>query len=182
MEPRPIAPPSSAKETLRACSAADAPALSLIGQATFLDAFAGRLDGRDVVAHCRAVHDVASYETLLADGAAAWLVERADAPVGYAVAIQPPDLPVETSADDAQLLRIYLLPSARGRGHGARLMAVVRDWARERGAERLFVGVFRGDADAIGFYERSGFASVGESLFRVGAHSYADSVMMAATT
>ena len=37
---------------IRPSTAVDAPALSLLGQATFLEAFAGILDGPDILAHC----------------------------------------------------------------------------------------------------------------------------------
>jgi len=41
---------------IRPSTAVDVPALSLLGQATFLDAFAGILDGPDILAHCARAH------------------------------------------------------------------------------------------------------------------------------
>ncbi len=41
---------------VRPCTAADAETLALVGAATFLQTFAGVLDGAAVVAHCAAAH------------------------------------------------------------------------------------------------------------------------------
>ena len=43
--------------TIREAGEADAPALALIGAATFLETFAGILDGDAIVGHCAAQHN-----------------------------------------------------------------------------------------------------------------------------
>jgi hypothetical protein len=55
--------------SLRSCIVGDEHALALVGQATFLETFAGILDGADILAHCHTQHTAAVY--------AAWLRERA---------------------------------------------------------------------------------------------------------
>ena len=61
---------------LRAGRPGDESALALVGQATFLETFAGILDGRDVVAHCQREHAPARYaEWLGRPTAATWLAE-----------------------------------------------------------------------------------------------------------
>ena len=47
--------------TIRPCGKGDEQALALVGQATFLEAFAGILDGADVIAHCQRQHHVELY-------------------------------------------------------------------------------------------------------------------------
>ena len=42
---------------IRSCTPADAQALALVGAATFLETFAGVLDGQAIVAHCEQAHD-----------------------------------------------------------------------------------------------------------------------------
>ena len=52
--------------TIRPCVKGDEQALALVGQATFLEAFAGILDGADIIAHCQRQHDVQLYRDWLA--------------------------------------------------------------------------------------------------------------------
>ena len=60
---------------IREAGEADAAALALIGAATFLETFAGILDGEAIVGHCAAQHQEAAYRAYLASGARAWLAE-----------------------------------------------------------------------------------------------------------
>src|SRR6267154_2143144 len=103
----------------------DEPALSIIGQATFLDAFAGILSGKDILGHCARQHSTEKYAGWLRDSASAvWIaeIEPGQAPIGYLV-LTKPDLPLpDISPHDAEVKRIYLLNRFRGTGLERRLM------------------------------------------------------------
>ena len=73
--------------TLREAATANADRLALIGGATFLETFAGLLDGTAIVEHCLREHSASAYRRYLDEGARAWLVETATggAPVGLPV-------------------------------------------------------------------------------------------------
>lgn len=165
---------------IRRAHAGDAGALALAGAATFLETFAGILHGRDIVEHCRAQHATEVYTAWLADPATtSWLVEtdRGDAPVGYAV-VAPAKLPLEDlSADDLELKRIYLLSRFHGGGVGRDLMRHAVAESRSRGARRLLLGVYAGNARALAFYARNGFRQVGERRFQVGGNTYGDAIL-----
>jgi ribosomal protein S18 acetylase RimI-like enzyme len=164
---------------LRRCTPEDAPALALVGQATFLETFAGILRGPDIVAHCQRAHSVERYRTWLADPAyGLWLAEAGGgAPVGFMLA-GPPDLPLpDVSATDVELKRIYLLSKFQGGGVGKRLMAEAASHAVAGGATRLLLGVYANNHAAIGFYERNGFTQVGTRQFDVGGTLYDDFIM-----
>jgi len=154
----------------------DAPALALIGAATFLETFAGTLDGAAIVAHCRTAHDPTAYRAFLSDGARAWLAEAEEggAPIGYALTAAP-DLPGARSGD-IELKRIYTLSRFHGGGPGAALMAAAVAAARTR-FERLLLGVHAGNARAIAFYTRQGFTPIGARRFDVGGKLYDDLVL-----
>src|ERR1700692_1837985 len=96
---------------LRQCTIDDVPTLALIGAATFLESFAGVLDGASIVAHCHKQHAAEVYAKYLAEPESrAWIaqVEPGQAPVGYAL-LTPPDLPLDDlSESDIELKRIYL--------------------------------------------------------------------------
>lgn len=162
----------------RACVAGDESALALVGAATFLETFAGVLDGAAVLAHCAAEHSAAFYrEWIDAPRSAAWLatVAPGGAPVGYAV-LAPSGLPVATPRDgDLELKRIYLLHRFQGSGLGRRLLDAATAAARALDAGRLLLGVYAGNTAAQAFYLRKGFVRTGDTrLFRVGGQDYAD--------
>lgn len=165
--------------SIRRARAGDEDALALVGQATFLETFAGILDGAAIVEHCRRAHAAAQYRDWLADpDAAIWLAEicPGNAPVGYAVVARP-QLPGADAARDLELKRIYLLGRYHGGGAGKRLMEQAIEFAIAAGAERLLLGVYSGNEAAIGFYRRQGFTHLTQRQFNVGGRLYDDHVL-----
>src|SRR3546814_14974995 len=81
--------------TIREAGESDAPALALIGAATFLETFAGIIDGAAILGHCAAQHSAAAYRDHLAAGARAWLAEAlpGGAPIGFALISKPHPAP-----------------------------------------------------------------------------------------
>lgn len=154
--------------------------VSLVGGATFLDAFAGVLPGEDILLHVRRHHSEESYGKLFeAPQSAVWLVEvvPGGAPIGYAV-LCPPDLPTAgIGRTDLELKRIYLLSRFRGYGLGRRLLREAEAEAIAKGAPRLLLGVYGKNEEALGFYRANGFEEVGERWFEVGRHRYHDKIL-----
>jgi len=175
----PAAPAASAV-TIRRAARGDEVALSLVGQASFLESFAGTLDGGAIVAHCLKQHSVEKYAGYLVDPrSAVWLAEAqpGGAPAGYVV-LTTPDLPLaDTSESDTEIKRIYLLHRFQGGGLGIRLMDQAHTHARATGKRRALLGVYGKNAAAIAFYERLGYRRVGERRFNVGGNFYDDLVM-----
>ena len=164
--------------SIRRATRADVPALSLVGSATFLETFAGVINGADIVAHCVTEHSAAAYENLLTGvEAAAWLAESLDggAPVGYAV-LNRPKLP-GAGLDDLEIKRIYVLARFHGSGVGAGLMSEALDESKRRGARRAVLGVYAQNHRALAFYAKHGFTRIGERHFKVGANTYFDYVL-----
>ena len=169
----------SSNLSIRRAQSSDADALALVGQATFLETFAGILDGAAIVAHCARAHAAAQYREWLQDpDAAIWLAETAvgKAPVGYAVLARP-QLPGADPARDLELKRIYLLRRFHGGGAGKRLMAEAVDHSRAARADRLVLGVYSNNHAALGFYQRQGFVHLTHRQFNVGGTLYDDHVL-----
>jgi ribosomal protein S18 acetylase RimI-like enzyme len=165
--------------SIRRAASADAPALALVGAATFLESYSGVIDGGALMRHCAEKQTETVYAAALADrDQALWLAEAAPgaAPVGY-LHLAPPDLPVETGPDDLEIKRIYVLDKLQRSGLGAQLLAACEGEARARGAARLLLGVYKGNARALSFYDRVGFARCGERAFDVGGTVYQDWVL-----
>jgi diamine N-acetyltransferase len=164
---------------IRTAEPGDERRLSLVASATFLETFAGTLDGADIVAHCEREHAVAAYAGWLANpDARLWLAETEarSAAVGYLL-LAPPSLPLaDLRQDDLEVKRIYVLSRFQG-GAGSALMDRAVEEARRRGARRLLLGVYARNDRALAFYARHGFAKVGERRFQVGANAYEDVIL-----
>ena len=59
--------------------------------------------------------------------------------------------------DKAELLSMWVSPSARGQGVGDALVKTVVRWSEGRGAEELALRVAAGNEHAMALYERHGF-------------------------
>ena len=166
--------------SIRPCAPGDEQALALVGQATFLEAFAGILDGADVIAHCQRQHDAQLYRDWLALPAMRlWLAEATPggAPVGYLV-LSPASLPLaEPRANDLEIKRIYLLHRFQGQRVGQGLMQAALVQARASGAGRVLLGVYAENHAALAFYARCGFTQLGRRTFRVGRTDYQDVIL-----
>lgn len=163
---------------LRRAGEGDAPAASLVAGASFLETFAGILTGADIVAHVATKSSPAVFAAWATDQASVvTLAEHPDggAPVGYTVLTVPDDVGA-VSARTIELRRIYTLSPARGTGLGAALMTQAMEDARLLGHDRLVLGVLGTNVRACAFYERQGFAIVGERRFRVGTTWHDDRV------
>ena len=154
--------------------------LSLLGQASFLEAFAGTLPGKEILAHCSRQHSVEKYRAWLADPRSpAWVaeVDPGAAPVGYLL-LTSPDLPVaDLGPGDWEIKRIYLLHRFQGGGLGRRLMDEARRHADSIGARRLLLGVYEKNEAALAFYSRLGFARIGTRAFQVGSLICQDAIL-----
>ncbi|WP_108788609.1 GNAT family N-acetyltransferase [Erythrobacter sp. Alg231-14] len=151
----------------------DTDQLALIGAATFLESFAGIIDGPALVNHCAHEHAKSAYDALLSQGAMGWLAQLNGAPIGYAVICQP-DLDAAMPGD-IELKRIYLLSKFHGTGVAKRLFEAAWDDARKY--ERLLLGVKDDNHRAIAFYKKQGFDQIAVRKFNVGGRVYDDLVL-----
>ena len=106
------------------------------------------------------------FDELLSSERSTVLLAAAPAVVGLAtVRLQSaPDFPVFISQHWGVIDDIVVLPSWRRRGIGARLARAAENWASERGAAWLELGVYDFNADARAFYEALGYLPVSTKL------------------
>jgi len=86
------------------------------------------------------------------------VAEQSGLVVGFAVVL-------ERCADACELDGLFVEPDWMGTGIGRRLVEDAKRITRERGATRIGVVA---NPQAVGFYERVGFVSVGEAQTRFG--------------
>ena len=155
----------------------DAEALSYLGAATFLASFAFDHPGEPLIEHLKTEHSAGYYAAKLANPDVDIVIGETPlgAPVGY-VMLVPPEHPDLQQAGDWELKRIYLLPGWQGGGNGAALMEQALNAAHKRQASRLLLAVYEVNERAIAFYQRQGFAHVGEAVFMVADVPFRDMV------
>lgn len=165
---------------VRVCSPGDEAALALTGEATFLETFAGVLEGKNILVHCASAHSVECYRDWLSDSSyKLWLAEISpgNAPIGYMV-VSLPELPLPDISDrDLELKRIYVFSRFQGKGLGRRLVKEAVIEARAREAKRLLLGVYVRNDAAISFYTRMGFRKLGYRQFNMGGQVCDDYIM-----
>ena len=90
----------------------------------------------------------------LASPSSHYLIARADgAACGYGG--------VRALGDQGDIMTIGVVPGARGRSVGSRLLDGLIAWARRAGADELFLDVRASNDAAIGLYLSRGFEAVG---------------------
>ena len=89
-----------------------------------------------------------------------------DLPLGAFVGALPVGLTWARAdaTDDAiiHLFQMWVAPEHRGRGLGRSLLITAIQWARDRGARAMLLGVTCGDTAAARLYASAGFEPVGE--------------------
>jgi ribosomal protein S18 acetylase RimI-like enzyme len=84
----------------------------------------------------------------------AWLVRIADATVGYVVLTL--GFSLESGGRDGFIDELFVAPAVRGRGIGAKVLALIEQEARARDLKRLYLEVGH-ENPAQGLYRRAGF-------------------------
>jgi predicted transcriptional regulator/ribosomal protein S18 acetylase RimI-like enzyme len=98
--------------------------------------------------------DAAGIAALLAvPGTRALIAAEAAIPLGFVL--------YRSAADEAEILAIGVLPAARRRGFGRRLLAAAEDTLRDMDIRRLFLEVAEDDPAARALYRAAGFVELG---------------------
>lgn len=155
---------------LRAPTAADLTALSLLGTAAFVHKFGDLYRPEDLLPFLAETHSEAALAHALADpGVRYQLAERGGVLVGWAKLGLACSFPEHARGQHPmELKQLYTAPNAQGHGIGAALM----DWSMTEfarlGADEVQLSVWQHNPGAQRFYQRYGFARVAEVTFRVG--------------
>lgn len=80
-----------------------------------------------------------------------------------------------------ELRTIHVHPAYHGQGLARRMLDQAKEYARDRGHGTLWLGVYPENGRAIRFYEKCGFAKIGEHEFRVGDQVDMDDIMAVRT-
>lgn len=162
----------------RTPSPADAAELSGMARASFAETFAAHFPPEPFARYLDQAYGPEGVMTRdLADPAIRWQVATDDgAIVGYAK-LTPLDAPAPSPQRGAMELRqLYVTKALHGRGVADALMTWTVDTARAAGASELYLAVFDWNTRARRFYQRHGFAQVGEFDFDLGGMAARDTI------
>ena len=166
--------------SVRRCTPADAPMLSKLGARLFAETYGPTHPEPELsryLARAFAVDDVRA--AIQSDDVTMFVAENLDsAPLGYAFLRKTSELPEGvTNRNSYEVVRFYVDAGAQGRGVGATLMEECFDESRRRGADMIWVQVWKQAPWAVGFYERMGFVAVGSAPFYFGDQIGDDHIM-----
>jgi len=164
---------------IRKAEVSDAEELALFAARTFSETFGGENTPEDLALHLAKAYGPAQQGAELRDPA--WttlLAEEGTTLAGYAQIRTGPAPSCVTGESPIELYRFYVDSPWQGRGVAGVLMQAVKDRARRRGANSLWLGVWERNARAQAFYRKHGFVKVGRQVFVVGTDPQTDDVML----
>jgi ribosomal protein S18 acetylase RimI-like enzyme len=169
--------------TIRTASSADAARLSRLAAMTFRDTFEAENAPEDMERYLAEAFTPEQQAVEIADPDSTILeAEQKLTPdtvelVGYAHLTSASTPEAVLGPAPLELKRLYVARAWHGRGVAQALMNAVLDAARTRGAKTLWLGVWERNPRAVTFYEKYGFARVGEHSFVLGSDVQTDWVL-----
>lgn len=155
---------------IRRATTDDAAALAELAERTFRDTFTRENRAEDIEEYVAKAYCEAQQRRELADPNALTLLVESD---GELVAFAQ----LRLGEGELEIARFYVDGAHHGRGLAQQLMEAVKEIARERGAARVWLGVWERNFRAIRFYEKCGFVDIGSQPFLLGSDLQTDRVM-----
>lgn len=165
--------------TLRAATPADALRLSVLATQVWLDTYCAEGVDESLAREVRHSCGPEAFEARLREPQRHHvLAEREGGFVQAFVELLPDQTPpLAGLAPGAEVVRLYVQPSAQGQGLGARLLNAAADWTRAQHQSHVWLTVWTGNARARRFYARQGFQDRGATAFEFEGRHYANQVL-----
>lgn len=166
--------------TIRRCNVSDAPTVAALGARLFADTYSPTHPEPELSRYLRRSFSVDGVREAIADRDVSMLVveNSPDVPIAYAYLRATREPPVGVSGGRPfEIVRFYVDGACQGRGVGAALMDACFSDARKRGADAVWLQVWKEAPWAVGFYERMGFSVVGSAPFYFGEQVGDDHIM-----
>jgi ribosomal protein S18 acetylase RimI-like enzyme len=151
---------------VRPATMADAPALGVIGPATYAASYGYLWD--DPLALSEQLHTFSAdafRDFISQESTRLWIAEMAGRPVGFLTMVMDSPEPIAFEENGGEIARIYLLPAAQGCGLGRMLLEAAESEARKKHLRYVWLDVMASASTAIETYRRWGFVDIGTKLF-----------------
>jgi len=168
--------------SIRSADPSDAACISALATQVFLDTYAADGMRPDLAREVQRECGQAAVEAWLANPfGRILLAERDEHLIAFAhwrylspdSASSPQDLPVR---EGAELVRLYVQRHFHGAGIGHMLLSRVEADARQAGSQRLWLTAWAGNAKALAFYAKQGYADTGSTEYVFEGRSYENRV------
>ncbi|HEX9129837.1 MAG TPA: N-acetyltransferase [Gemmatimonadaceae bacterium] len=167
--------------TIRRCTINDAERIASLGARLFAQAYGETHPEPELSRYLARFFSVEGIREAIADdGVTMLMVEDSEgAAIAYAYMRESPDPPLGVHGNRArEIVRFYVDADCQGRGVGAALMQECFKDARNRGADVVWLQVWKEAPWAVGFYARMEFSVVGSAPFYFGDQVGDDHVMV----
>ena len=166
--------------SIRRCTVDDAATMASLGARLFTETYGPTHPEPELSRYLARSFSVDGIrEAIAAEGVTMLMVEdpRGSA-IAYAYLRPSADPPSGVDGGRAfEIVRFYVDGATQGRGVGAALMGACLDDAKNRGADVIWLQVWKEAPWAVGFYARMGFSVVGAAPFYFGDQVGDDHIM-----
>lgn len=165
---------------IRRCTTTDAPTLASLGARLFAETYGETHPEPELSRYLARAFSVEDVREAISDsGVSMFLVEdSAGVAIAYAYLRATSEPPNGVSGyHPFEIVRFYVDTVCQGRGVGAALMQACFSDAKERGADEIWLQVWKEAPWAVGFYQRMGFSAVGSAPFYFGDQVGDDHIM-----
>ena len=164
--------------TIRSATDRDVAALVDLGARTFRETYGHANDPHELAAHIAESYNEPVIAEALRDPQVIYLVaEDAGRIIGFAKLMIGSREDGIDAARPAELNQLYVDSDQYGLGVGRALLDACAEQARQADCDVLWLGVWEKNPNAIGFYERLGFRTVGTHGFQFGSELQTDLLM-----
>ena len=166
--------------TIRRCTATDAPTLASLGARLFTETYGPTHPEPELSRYLARSFSVEGVRDAISDGDVSMFVveDSSGVPTGYAYMRATSEPPGGVDGRRVlEIVRFYVDGATQGRGIGAALMNSCLSEAKERGADVVWLQVWKEAPWAVGFYHRMGFSVVGSAPFYFGERVGDDHIM-----
>lgn len=166
--------------TIRRCTFGDAPALASLAARLFTETYGPTHPEPELSRYLARSFSVEVVREAISDSdVSMFMVEDSSGvPIAYAYMRASPQPPTGVEGRRViEIVRFYVDGATQGRGVGAALMSSCFDDAKERGADVVWLQVWKEAPWAVGFYQRMGFSVVGSAPFYFGEQIGDDHIM-----
>ncbi len=163
---------------IRSATAQDRFLLSELGAETFSESFGAQNTAQDMQLYLARSFSPDIQAAELADPSTTFLIaEVGGEPVGYARLREGGSPAAISASHPIEIVRFYARRRWIGRRVGAALMQECLSQAHARGCDVIWLDVWERNDRAIAFYQKWGFAEVGDQPFRLGGDIQRDLLM-----
>jgi ribosomal protein S18 acetylase RimI-like enzyme len=166
--------------SIRRCTVDDAATMASLGARLFAESYGETHPEPELSRYLSRSFSVDGIRDAIADGGVTMLIveDPKGSAIAYAYLRSSAEPPSGVAGERAfEIVRFYVDGVAQGRGVGAALMDKCFDDAKNRGADVVWLQVWKEAPWAVAFYARMGFSVVGSAPFYFGDQVGDDHIM-----